>query len=744
MKRILIGLSIIGLIVTSYAQEDSWEFAPEADEFAKGALDLRGLNEKLAGQSGWLKVDNAGDFVNGAGKPIRFWAINTSVEREKPFRIRPRWSKKEADIAVHARWLAKHGVNMVRCHSHINPDAKTQNLNDANMSEIEWVWRTVGAMKKEGIYTTISPYWANSMKSDDKKWGTDWGGAHHNLLFFDEKLQDAYKAWLKVLFTTPNQYLGGKTLARESAMGIFQIQNEDSLLFWTVNNLKGAPRKRLGKRFGNWAEKKYGSLDKAFVAWNNQKVKGDDVSAGILDFDTVWMLTDGARKQHQGQTPRMADQLQFWTETMYDFNKMIANYIRNDLKCPVLVNAGNWKTADNVLLNDAERYSYTANDVIAVNRYFGGVHNGPNRGWAIVNGDVYTSDSALTDSVLKLPINLKQVQGKPMILTEGSWVFPNEFAAESPFLISVYSSLTGFDSYYWFATGTETWTPPQAANGYMSSQQKWICATPDMVALFPAAALAFRKNYIQKAKPSVVEYRSFASLYERKTPLIAESASFDPNRDQGDRPTDSAYKTGVSPYAFLTGPVEVVYGKSEKNSKVIDLSSLIKDSGNGKIIKSSTGQIEMNTDKGYCKVDAPKCQGVAAHFANNDKFVLSDVIIKCENNFGSIMVVSMDDRDLKTSRSILVQVGTQCRPKGWRTESTQIKLSDGKSVSGQKVVDFGKAPWMVKKAKVSIRINNKIVKKAIVLNANGEKTSEIPLKNGEFTFPEDAIYVVLK
>jgi len=187
------------------------------------------------------------------------------------------------------------------------------------------------------------------------------------------------------------------------------------------------------------------------TAWENQKLKGDDLAAGILDLDNVWVMTADARKKGQGQNPRTADQCQFWTELMYDFNKMIADYVHKDLKCPVLINAGNWKTADNILLNDAERYSYTANEVIAVNRYFGGMHNGPNRGWAIVKGDVYTNDSALTDSALKLPTNLKQVKGKPMLITESSWVFPTEFGAEGPFLISAYSSLTGFDSYYWFA-----------------------------------------------------------------------------------------------------------------------------------------------------------------------------------------------------------------------------------------------------------------------------------------------------
>lgn len=732
-------------VSTIISSGDTWAFNPPQDNFSSRAvLDLRNLNEKEAGETGWIKASKNGDFLKGDGKSIRFWSINTGVERDKPFKTRPLWKSNEPSIRKHARWLAKYGVNMVRCHSHINPDPKNQKLEDVNMSEIEWIWRTVGAMKKEGIYTTVSPYWSVSMKSDDKKWETDWNGNHHGLLFFDKKMQDAYKKWLKVLFTTPNKYLGGKTLANEPAFALFQIQNEDSLLFWTINGLKGEPKKRLGKLFGDWAKKKYGSLDKAFAAWNNQKLKGDDQASGILDFDNIWLMTADAKSKKLGQTLRIADQCQFWTESMYNFNQMIADYVHKDLKCPVLVNAGNWKTADNVLLNDAERYSYTANDVIAVNRYFGGIHKGKQCGWAIINGDVFKSDSALTDSALELPVTLKQVKGKPMLITESSWVFPNEFGAEGPFLISVYSSLTGFDSYYWFATGTETWTQPQSANGYMPSKQKWIFANPDIFALFPAASLAFRKNYIQQAEPSVVEHRSLNSIYQRKSPIIAESASFDPNRDAGDQPADSKFTTGVSPYAFLTGPVEVVYGSSEKNTKIANFAELIKDSGKGKIITSSTGQIVMNTDKGYCTVNAPKCQGVAAHFANQNTFKLRDVDIKCENDFASIMVVSLDDKPISTSGKILVQVGTQCRPTGWQEVSTQIKPKGGKPINGKKVINFGSAPWAVKKAKMVIQVKNKTVTKAVILNVDGTKKSEIPLKNGKFTFPEDSIYVVLQ
>lgn len=726
----------------------TWAFEPARDAFSADALlDLRSLNEPVAGASGWVKATPDGDFARGDGQPIRFWAINTDVDRERPFQKRPLWKESAPDLAHHARWLAKRGVNMVRLHAHINPNLKAQPgaaITDANPSELEWIWHTVGAMKQVGIYVTLSPYWANTMQSDDAKWGTDWNGNHHALLFFDEKLQAAYKDWLHALFSTTSPELNNRTLAHEPALAIFQIQNEDSLLFWTVQNLKGGPKLRLGKLFGTWATKRYGSLSSAFKAWNNDRMPGDDEAGGVLDLRLVWNMTGEARRQKNGQGRRLDDQLAFWTEAMYQFNQMIADYIHRDLHCPVLVNAGNWRTADTVLLDDAERYSYMAVDVLAVNRYFGGVHKGPNCGWAIEKGDTFTSDSALTDAALSFPLALKQPKARPMLVTEGAWVFPNAFAAEAPLLISAYSGLTGVDAYYWFATGTEEWTPPRSANGYMPSQQKWICATPDTLGQFPAAALAFRRGYVKRGETAVEEHRALESIFAGRTPIIAESASFDPNRDTGDIAPASSVKTGVDPYAFFAGPVSVVYDKLEFRSQVAtNFATLVKHSDKGVTVRSTTGEIELNTTLGYCTVNTPKCQGVAAHFKNRQSFDFAAVSVRCDNAFGAVLCVSLDDLPLARSQRVLVQAGMPCRPTGWRCDPTTVTPAGGKPAPGWRVADFGRAPWAVESPKIKITLRNRNLANVHVLDANGMQTAVKPLINGTFEFPENALYVIV-
>lgn len=741
-----LALVVPVLLAQSPSEPGRWAFEPKPDEFSAHALlDLRFLNEETAGESGFLRTSAEGDILLGDGTPMRIWAVNTTVGREKPFVARPQGRKTEPDLARHARFLAKRGVNMVRLHAHINPPRSATSLQSVNTAERDWIWRTVAAMKKEGIYTVVSPYWANTMEFN-KDWGYPLadGATAHSLLFFDEALQQAYRAWMRALLAETNPYTG-IPLAKDPALGIIQIQNEDSLLFWNVNNLKGEHLTAMRRKFGEWCVKKYGSLDAAFSAWSNRAVTGDDRAAGLLGLYNLWDMTEAGRTAQRpaGESRRIADQLEFWTRTMYEFNRSTAEFLREELGCGQIVNAGNWKTGDAVRLEDAERFSYTATEVQAVNRYYTGIHNGPNRTWAIVRNDEFTSPSVLLNP-RDFPLNLKQTRGIPMMVTESAWVYPTATSVEAPFLVAAYQSLTGIDAYFWFSTGDDEWTPPQSANGFLASQQKWMFGSPDMLGTFPAAALMHRMGYIRRGDPVVVEERALEDLWMRRTAVIAESASYDPNRDSGDIAPQSSLKTGVDPLAFLAGPVEVVFGGDPAASRVADLTPLI-DAAR-KQVTSITGEIQLDFEKGFCLINTAKAQGVAAHFANQREFATDDLAVVANNGFGTVLAVSMDNEDLRQSRRILVQVGMPSRPAGWKDEPKEI-TAGGQTVAGSRVVEFGRAPWQIERPQVELTVRNPYITKVVALDANGNEAGVIAHEPGDaslrFRFPENAIHVML-
>ena len=263
-----IALPLTMAALGAAAQADApstWAFTPPRDEFsADSLLDLRSLNERTAGETGFVRIDARGDFIRGDGQPIRFWAVNSDVARG-PFVAKPLGPKTAPDLARHARFLAKRGVNLVRQHRQISPPTSAP-IGDINRAERDAIWRMVAAMRTEGIYSVISPYWAGPMKFS-KDWAVA-GGADQSafgLLFFDPVLQGAYKSWLKQLFTEKNPY-SGVPLARDASVALVQIQNEDSLLFWTVGGIKGAQRAALETRFAQFAADKHGSVAKALAA----------------------------------------------------------------------------------------------------------------------------------------------------------------------------------------------------------------------------------------------------------------------------------------------------------------------------------------------------------------------------------------------------------------------------------------------------------------------------------------------
>jgi hypothetical protein len=743
MPRQLAVVLLIAFAATAFADDvkepRTWPFAyPAHPTEDKAVLDLRYLNEKEAGESGFLKRTPDGNgFALGNGKPVRLWAVGSDVFHKGT----------AEEMAQHARFLAKIGVNMVRLHTQLSPGKKGSKLTDVDQHLIEQIWKCVAAMKKEGIYVTISPYWATPREVTD--WGIDgytgniglWG-----LLFFDEKLQEGYKAWVTALYQPKNPHTG-IPLAADPAVGIIQVQNEDSLLFWTMQGIKPEQMNHLGKKFGDFLVKKYGSLDKAREAWDKQGHEKDDFGKGIVGIYSVWHMTQPMKG---GMAKRLDDQTEFITETQRKFYADIADFYRTKLGCKQLLNASNWVTADAVKLNDLERYSYTPMEVLAVNRYTGGVHTGANNGWRIDAGHHFTNQSCLTDP-RSLPINLKRVVGHPMVVTESTWVHPEGYQSEGPFLIAAYQSLSGVAGYYWFsATKPEYDLDPSLRFLNINGSHplfKWSCSTPSFMGSFPAAALMYRKGYIRQGEPAVHEERPLSDLWARKVPVIAEDRSFDPNRYEGATGGEkSNVKGGADPLAFLVGPVEVKYGGDAAKTNVVDLAKFIDHEK--KTVRSITGEITLAYGTGVCKVDTPKAQGASGFLSKVGEIKLGDVSIKSGNDYATVTVVAMDDQPLRTSGKILVQTGTSARLTGWKAKPAEFK-GDGKQVlQGYEIVATGLPPWQIVETDVTLSVNNPNLKTATLLDAAGYAVKKIEGEQagGKFTIklPANVMYVVLE
>ena len=746
----LTTLTLICIACSQVVAQSQWTFDPSADEFKEDAwLDLSYLNEEEAGQSGFIGLSNDGNsFVDGNGDPVRFWSSGGAGLSA---------NLSDSELEYFAKFLAKKGVNIIRFHAEISPSG--DDFNTPNMGEIDEIWRAVAAFKAEGIYMVISPHWPYHIENPPASWGfgeytgnsssaKPWG-----TIYFYDTYQEAYKNWVNVLYAEVNPYTS-IPLKDDPSIALIQTLNEDGIFFWTSQGLSDWPDMMavLEGKFYDFLIDKYTTIDDAYTAWNDDTNANDDLQNQRMGIEIIYYATlpEGHGDLGGVSQARLSDQIQFMAELQEGFYSEIYDHYKNVIGCQQLINTTNWRTASSLRLYDAERWTNTAADVIAVNRYVDPGHSNPNNpgyaGYRIDPGDHFVGESVLVNPN-RLPINNKQVAGHPFIITESGWNLPNKYQAEGPWLIAAYSSLVGTDGYFWFSPSHQGyddnpyydfWNDYPELDTY--PMFRWTSSIPGMTAMYPANAYIFRKGLLAEGDVMVHEERPLQDIWDRKVPVIAEENGFDPNRDTfGDEEDPS--ETEVIPFAFLTGRIESAYGQGGNTTISPQINTLV-DLGN-KTIESSTGELHWDYGNGICTMTADKAQGAVGFFSDDESTTtieLPDVTLRVRNNYAAISVVSLDDQPISTSGEVLVQVGTVYRPTNWREEPLD-------NDEGFEILNTGKMPWKAVNTMVSMEVRNTNIKSAHAININGEKVGDLVLfeteAGVEIFLPNNAMYVVL-
>jgi hypothetical protein len=563
------------------------------------------------------------------------------------------------------------------------------------------------------------------------------------LMYFNNRFKEAYKTWVEYLYTETNPYTG-LPLKDDPAVAIIQIKNEDGVFFWTIQDVKPSLLTEMESQFYSWNIDKYGTIQNAYAAWDNVTLNEDNPVQGRMGLYIIWEAT---QEQTGGKHQRITDQIAFYAETQRGFYQEIYDHYRS-LGCKQMINGNNWKTADPLKLFDVERWTNDVGEVMAVNRYVSPDHIGENSGWRIEPGHQYVGNSVMKYPH-KLPINVKQVEGRAFIVSESAWNLPHKYQAEGPFLIASYMSLTGFDAYYWFSPSSYTydalpyWDFAQV-NGQMP-MFRWTVSTPGQIGMFPANALMFRKGLIAKGEVVVHEERTLQSIFERETPMISEENSFDPNRDDYNNNTGEG-KTEIAPVAYLAGQVNVKYDGDPANSLVSPELEKLLDFQNKKIT-SETGELMWDYKNGFCLLDAPAAKGICGFPGSRQSFELTDITINSTNEYVVVNVVAMDDLPINQSELILIQIGTTYRPADWKEEAVSFQLG-GETVDGFEITNVGKMPWQAINSEVTVTINNPKIQSARLLDMNGYESREIWVKTNddndlkEIALPPRSTYIV--
>ncbi len=703
----------------------AWE--PETDPFGGDCLlDLRAMNEKYAGEHGWIGRDGA-DFKRGDGQKIRFWGVNVGGEIAEG---------ESAAVEYLARRLAKVGVNLVRIHCPLWDNRRPEEVEAGRLANIMFL---VGALKKQGIYTSLSfyfPLWAEITPAYRIDGYEDKDNRHpFGLLFFNPRMRQLYRGWVRALLDTRNPHTGLK-LGQDPAVAMVEIQNEDSLFFWTFSkeNLAESEWEKLERLYGAWLLERYGSASGTQAAWMEAREPEDDLESGRAVLYGAWRMTrDGLKRVGPGMRRRVGDQVRFLAGVQREFYGKTADYLRNVLKVRSLLVASNWVTADPELLEALEHYSYAACDVLDRHGYFECRHEGEGSGYSVRVGHTFVNASVLRDPE-SLPVQAFQMEGMPQYISELGWPNPNLYRTEWPFLAAAYGALQGIDAIGNFAVGSNDWE---------TSMGKFSLSTPAVLGSFPACALLYRRGYVSEAGDAVRQVLALEGLFRLKGSGGFAAQALDELRktDGGNAAAEEETERRIDPLAFFTGKVSRSVGRQDEGVWQADLSGCI--DRQGRKIKSLTRELIWDYRMGILELRAPRAQGAAGFLSQVRSINLGNVEIESNNEYSTVLAVSWDGRPLAESALILVQAVTTERPFGFRASAG----AEGR------IEEMGSWPWGMEFVRLNIRLRGGDWGKSsvVALDANGyERDLKIEAnieENGSamsFRPEVDSIYHLIK
>lgn len=654
------------------ANQGWFPFSPRPEQFeATSGFDLRPLNEAQAGDGGFIGVRGSEFIHTKTGRPVRFWAVNG-----------PSHDLRNRDLLQqNARLLAKYGVNLVRIHGALY-DGSGNLRSDAIAHRIA----IVESMKEEGIYSHLSIYFPLWMQpKPDTPWLKGYDGKTHPFaaLYFNPDFQTQYREWWKAVLLTPSPETGRK-LIDEPALAGLEMINEDSYFFWTFapDRIPDAQLRLVETQFADWLKQRYGSLEAAIGRWIGQKTSRDNPAEGRIGMRPLWnMFNEKSARDQDTAAFLLESQRRFYDETR--------KFLR-DLGFKGVITCSNWATASPQVFGPLEKYSYTVGDFIDRHGYFGCNHKGDNAAWSIRDGHTYSDRSALRfepeepgkPKIFVHPVMDPSYDGKPSMISETTFTRPNRFRSEAPLYYAAYGALQDTDCIVHFSLDSSTWT---VKPGFF--MQPWTLMSPAMMGQFPAAALLYRRGLIESGDLLVELNLGLEDLRQLKGTPLAQDAALDELRLK-DVPQGAALAADgiIDPLVHYAGRTNVNFKPEAGPARLADLSQFI--DRQRQTVVSSTRQLKLDYGKGVLYLNAPAVQGVSGALKAAGPTSLKDVNIASDMELGHIVVVSLDEEPLASSRRMLVQVMSEEKNNNFRTEDA------GRGV--RRIASIGEDPWLVR------------------------------------------------
>lgn len=295
---------------------------------------------------------------------------------------------------------------------------------------------------------------------------------------------------------------------------------------------------------------------------------------------------------------------------------------------------------------------------------------------------------------------LHAVQGKPMFISEWDAPWPNAYRADATLFLAAIGAFQNWAGYtihtYRYGTSEDPAITGKIGRSIVlgKSYYRGIFDTyndPAKFGLFYHAALITRRGDVKAAEKTVLRNIELEQLYDPDYRVEEKVAAVEQSRLR---------------YCF-GGTAEGDF--SEVTGKVL----------------SDTKELYRNWEKGYGWIDSPKTKSVYG-FIGGERFALTDVTVKAENNYATIALSSLTDDDINHSGNILLTaVGKADNANAVYNNSHTVLLQEGT------------APVMIEviEAEISIKTDRRNLKVWSVDN-EGFYTGVMPAeyKDGVFKF----------
>lgn len=654
------------------------EFRPFEQQFEvekDSALDFSFLNHVPAGKFG--RVVAAGDhfeFAERPGEPVRFYGVNLC------------WSAHElthAQSDLLAVRLARLGFNSVRIHHYdMMLTERAQNRLEFDAERLDRLDYLIARLKEAGIYVTIDLYTTRIPAREDVP-DIEIRSLHdfRAALPLVPSVRENFKAFARKLLTHRNPYTGNE-YRREPAIFSICVVNE---------NLLPAP----------WKEHPQlpALYRRAFADWCAGK--GIAVPAAFDD------------------SPEFRRFLLDLQQQTYD---RLSGFLRDELGVRALL-------SDN---NNGESMSQTPERATLDYTDFHGYWEHPvfiEKPWSLPH--YYTQESAVRREAAVPRLGMAcRILGKPYMITETDYCFPNHRRGEGGLLLGAYAGFQNWSGIYRFAYShfNTAMFEPAACTMFDSVR--------DPVNLFAdrIGALMFRRFDVQPARRSVPflftsddfpGYAVYPADYTRAG-LLTGIGSLDASRGQT--------FAGLEGPAVVTAPagkaagVKTVVAADDKLLAGLAAAGAITLPRNG-VYRSDTGEITLDSASGTLRVVTPRTEGFVLPAGQAGKGELLE--LAAPDTFTSCVLTSAGMEPLAESGKLLLFQLTDVMNSG-------ITFRDSENTV---LEDYGTLPLLLRRGRIGAALRRGAEKavKVRALDMAGRRTAELPVseKAGRWHFTLD-------